>query len=195
MEAMKTVDLQLVGPYEGKLVTLRRIVESDVSERYLGWLRDPEVIRFLKSGRGETSIEDIRKFCRGMIASGNNVLFAIIANDSGLHIGNIKLGGIDWYHRFADLGILLGDRDYWGKGCGREACQLLLQCAFDTLELNKVILGVHEQHQAARKLYEKIGFSTEGAIANLLRLDDSYFDKIFMGIDKITYESNHSPKE
>ena len=66
---------------------------------------------------------------------------AILNKKTGAHIGNIKLGDINWIHRFSELGIMIGDKRYWGKGYGEEACKLVLAYAFDRLNLNKVILG------------------------------------------------------
>jgi RimJ/RimL family protein N-acetyltransferase len=79
---------------------------------------------------------------------------------------------------------MIGEKKYWGKGYGQEACKSLLKYAFNNLNLNKVILGVYENHKPAIRAYQKIGFKIEGRIENLLNFEGKYVNKIIMGISR-----------
>ncbi|MCB0344586.1 MAG: GNAT family N-acetyltransferase [Bdellovibrionales bacterium] len=191
MNSTSRNSLDRIGQYEARDILIRPITENDATEKYAAWLNDPEVAKYLETVFDSVSVSDVLDYCRSMIAATNQLLFAIIRKGNLEHVGNIKLGNINWHHRFADLGIMIGQREYWGKGYGRQACLLLLRCAFEDLSLNKVILGVHADHLGAIHLYESLGFEREGVHKNLLRQKDSFHDKVLMGIDRQRYLSIH----
>jgi RimJ/RimL family protein N-acetyltransferase len=123
---------------EGKNIYLRAIEMADASDRYVSWMNDEEVTRGLASGVYPSTIDDLKKYIQGITASKNAVMFAICDNQNDLHIGNIKLDNFDWVNRTCELGLLLGDRSYWGKGVGTEVMHLTLRYAFEQLNMRKV---------------------------------------------------------
>lgn len=167
---------------EGNILNLRELTKEDLTDRYLGWLNDRETVKFLESGRSPVSMDELEKFHTKITESKNDVMFAIFDKDSNSHIGNIKLGNINWDHRYADLGILIGEKEFRGKGYGSEAINLVLEYAFNRLNLNKVNLCIYADHTSAIKLYEKAGFKKEGTMRSILFRDGKYHNKILMGI-------------
>ena len=109
-------------------------------------------------------------------------MFAICDKVNDVHIGNIKLDNFDWVNRTCELGLLLGDRTYWGKGIGTEVMRLTLAYAFNQLNLRKVLLAVYANNPAAIKLYEKVGFKNEGCLRSQIFVKGEYIDKHYMGI-------------
>jgi RimJ/RimL family protein N-acetyltransferase len=166
----------------GSKVILRPLVEKDINKKYLNWINDPEVTRYMETGTFPTTLQDLREFYDKIKNSRSDVIFAICDKRVKKHIGNIKLGNINWVHRYADLGIMIGDKNYWGKGYGQEACRLLLEYAFNRLNMNKVILGVFANHKSAIKAYRKAGFTIEGRIKYIFNVKGKFVDKILMGI-------------
>lgn len=166
----------------GENIILRPLALSDANSSYLKWLKDKEVMRFMETRAAGYTLKDLRKYVKKMTTSGNSAIFAIIAKDAGIHIGNIKLGGINFFHRYANLGIMIGDKKYWSKGYAVEACRSLLRYAFRELNLNKITLGVYAAHLAAIRAYQKAGFKIEGRFKKMLNLEGKYVDKIVMGI-------------
>jgi RimJ/RimL family protein N-acetyltransferase len=184
----------------GENIYLRKLVKKYITKKYLGWLNDRETVKYLETGRTPVSMEQLIGFYDTIKRSKKDVLFAVIDKATDSHIGNIKLGNIDMIHRFADLGILIGEKEFQGKGFGSEAIDLTLGYAFDSLNLNKVILGTYADHSSAIKLYKKSGFRIEGKIHNLLFRDGKYHHKIIMGIlqseySKKYYKSNVNKKK
>ncbi len=171
----------------GKRLYLRPLLKSDITKRYLSWLNDAEVTRYIETGLFPVTEKDLEEFYKKIRVSKTDIMFAIIDKKHDLHIGNIKLGGIKWVHRFADLGIMIGDKAYWGRGYGEEACRLLLGYAFNRLNLNKVTLGSYATNLAALKTYKKVGFKIEGRIKKLLSIDGKYVDHVLMGILQSEY--------
>jgi ribosomal-protein-alanine N-acetyltransferase len=167
---------------EGNTVYLRAIELSDATERYLSWINDEEVTRGLASGVYPSTLEDLKNYLTSIVSSKNAVMFAICDKTNDLHIGNIKVDNFDWVNRTCELGVLLGDRSYWGKGIGTEVMRLTLHYAFEQLNIRKVVLAVYANNPVAVKLYEKIGFQKEGCQRQQIHYKGDYIDKYYMGI-------------
>ena len=84
-----------------------------------------------------------------------------------------------------------GEKKYWGKGLGEEACKLVLDYAFKTLNLNKVILGVYGNHKAGIRTYRKAYFAVEGRIKQYYNFDGRFVDKVIMGISRRTFDQKN----
>ena len=88
--------------------------------------------------------------------------WAIHLKDTSEHIGNIKIDPIDFEDGSGEYGVLMGAKEYWGKGYAKEASQCVIDFCFSTLSLKKITLGVIENNLSAVLLYKKLGFSTSG---------------------------------
>ncbi|MCO6452231.1 MAG: GNAT family N-acetyltransferase [Caldilineales bacterium] len=106
--------------------------------------------------------------------------FAIEAD--GLFIGQCALFNLDVVARRAELGITIGDKDYWGQGYGREAVQLLVDYGFRHHNLRRIWLEVHARNQRAFRAYLACGFVEEGRLRKHVWSDGSYDDLVIMGI-------------
>lgn len=146
----------------GKKVSLRTLTLADCNARYLGWLNDPEVNKYLESRFQQQSTETLRSYVRSMEQSANDYLFAIEENESHQHIGNIKLGGINWHHRYCDVGYFIGQKGLWGKGLATEAIRLATEFAFKTLGLHHIRAGVYETNIGSIKALRKAGYAFDG---------------------------------
>jgi [ribosomal protein S5]-alanine N-acetyltransferase len=176
----------------GSLVYLRPLERSDLNDRYLGWLNDSEVTRYMETGTFPTTAEDLEKFYNDVTGSRNQVIFAIVDKKSSQHVGNVKLGPIHWVHRSATFGILIGDKKFWGRGVGLEATRLMVEYGFNRLNLRRIDLGVYAEHEAAVHIYEEAGFKAEGRMRESLFRDGKYVDRLWMGLLRSEYRS---PKE
>lgn len=179
---------------EGSIVILRAMERADLNDRYVGWLNDPEVTRYMETGLFPTTCDDLENYYRAVSSSKNDVLLAIVDKKSGQHIGNLKLGPIHWVHRRASFGILIGEKEFWGKGAGLEATQLAVAYGFTRLNLNRIDLGVFAEHEAAVRCYEKAGFKVEGRLREDLYQGGEYKDRLLMGLLKSDYKPQKTGK-
>lgn len=168
----------------GKRVYLRPLCRKDINKKYLSWLKDKEVTKYMEIRNLPDTLKDLEVYYKNIVKSRADMIFAIVTKRKNLHIGNIKIGGINWFHRYGNVGIMIGEKKYWGKGYGTQACRLLLGYVFNRLNLNKVTLGIYGTHKSAIAAYRKAGFKVEGKIKNLLNFRGKYTDKIIMGISK-----------
>ena len=169
-------------------IILRPLEKGDINKKYLSWLNDREVTKFLDLRVFPSTLDDLRAFYRHTQNPKNDVLLAIVDKESNEHVGNIKLGNIDWIHRYAELAIMLGDKSFWGKGYGQRSTALILEYGFKKLNLNKIILCVYAPHKAAIRIYQKLGFKIEGKQKKIFNLNGKYVDCLWMGLLRSEYK-------
>lgn len=169
-------------PYaDGERIYLREIRTDDAGQDYYNWLNDEEINRYTESRFAPQSIEQIRNYIITANADSASVFFAIINKENSRHIGNIKLGGINWKHRYADIGLIIGDKSAWGQGFGSEAIALVADFAACKLNLHKVWAGVYANNLGSLRAFEKAGFEREALLKKHYFCDGAYVDGILLG--------------
>ena len=146
----------------GSKVSLSQMLENDVTSTYLEWITDPDINRYLEARFQTHSVNSLRRYVNDLHTDHNSVLFKIEMVTTGEHVGNIKLGPINWNHRFSDIGIVIGDKAHHRKGIGTESLTLVRDYAFNVLALNKLNAGAYESNKGSIKLFERGGFEIEG---------------------------------
>lgn len=175
----------------GEAVTLRCISVDDVSAEYVAWMNDREVIQYLESRFYPQDKQSVSAFVESMLKSDADYFFAILDKETGKHIGNIKLGSINPHHLYADIGIILGDKDFWGKGRARDAIRLVTRFAFEELNLRKVTAGAYSINQGSVKAFLANGFSIEGEWKSHYLTDEKKtVDGICLGILNEKFKSS-----
>ncbi len=76
----------------------------------------------------------------------------------GIHIGSCTYYNIDPDKGEAELGIMLGERDYWCKGYGTDAVNTLLDHIFQQTDLNRIYLKTLDWNARAQVSFKKCGF-------------------------------------
>jgi len=168
----------------GQKLYLRSLEESDISEEYVGWLNNYEVTRYLETGKVPTTSETIHKYLESFRGSSNDIIFAIIDRETEQHIGNVTLNRINWIHRTADTGLMIGEKDFWGKGYAFEAWSLIIEYAFQRLGLRKIIAGSVDSNVASIAVLKKLGFKVEGTFRQEFLVDGEYRDGVRLGLLK-----------
>ena len=165
---------------EGTAVVLKPLSLADVTARYLSWLHNDAVMSGIATS-GYT-MENLRSYVAEKTGRADVVFYAIRDKATDVHIGNVKLDFHDSRANVSELGLLIGDKDFWGKGVGYEACSLLMRYGFSTLGLRKIYLAVYENNPGAKRLYEKLGFRLEGTLRKHVWAAGDFRDKYLMGI-------------
>ena len=168
----------------GKRIGMRRLSEDDLTEEYFQWLNDPETTRFIDAGYFPNDWESFRSYLETMNRDQSAVFLGIFWKENKKHVGNVKLAPIDWIHRRAEYSILIGNKHYWNMGICLETTYLVCKHAFNTLNLNRIQLGVVTGNHAALTSYRKIGFKDEGVARAYFWSENRYLDNISMGLIK-----------
>jgi RimJ/RimL family protein N-acetyltransferase len=166
----------------GQQIYLREVRLSDVNENYYRWLNDPEVTRYLETRYIPRSLENIRKYVEAMNGNPDEIFLAICLKKDDMHVGNIKLGPINWIHGFADISLVIGEKAVWGRGIAAEAIRLLSRFAFDVLNLHKLRSGCYEENKGSIKAFLKTGFAQEGALKKQWQVNGKFQDEILLGL-------------
>lgn len=138
---------------------LRPLTMADATDRYLSWLRDPDVIRFLEARHSRNTIDSVR----GYVASHDNkngFLLGIFTPDEE-HVGNFSMR-IDQPNAIGTLGVMIGDRTHWGRDVIQETRAVVLDWSFDTLGLHKVCGACLATNLPAVYNYRRQGWFHEG---------------------------------
>ena len=160
--------------------TCLRALEQDDLPHFVRWINDPETRRFMAI-RFPLSMTEEENWWESFISRQGDYIFAIEAND-GRYIGNIGLHDIERENRRAMLGIIIGDKAYWGQGYGTDAIRAMVDWAFGYLNLNRISLTVYAYNERAIGCYLKCGFRHEGAMRQARYVDGQYYDELMMGI-------------
>ena len=173
---------------EGKLTTLRPLASDDV-ERFYTWINDREVIRFL-GARYPMSRADEERWLTDTSSSDfqKGVTLAIDTRE-GRHIGNISLRAAEPEARHAVLGIMIGEKDCWSNGYGRDAIAALLRFAFGEMNLHRVSLHAFAFNERAIACYTRCGFQIEGRLRDHRYSDGRYWDVVAMAVLRDEFEA------
>lgn len=171
-----------MNPFVGDLVSLAPLRREDVPT-YTRWFQDYEVQRLLMP---EVLVpftsETEESWYESASRQNNGYTFGIRTLADDKLIGNCSLFEISHKNRSAIFGIVLGEKDYWGKGYGTEATRLTVRFGFDELNLNRIQLEVYDFNPRARRAYEKAGFCHEGIRRKALFREGKYWDIEIMAI-------------
>ncbi|MCS6809512.1 MAG: GNAT family protein [Bacteroidota bacterium] len=164
----------------GQKIYLRLLTPDDVGDTYVAWMNDSEITQYLESRWAVHTKESIRAFVQAMCESPTNVLFGIFLRDTHKHIGNIKIGNINNIHRYADVGLIIGDKESWGKGIASEAITLATRYAFEELNLHKLIAGMYEPNLGSYKAFINAGYRDVGRYTRHFFYQGRYVDGLLV---------------
>jgi RimJ/RimL family protein N-acetyltransferase len=152
------------------------------AEKWAAWLNDIEITLPLGDEAYLClSVERVREDIQQAVQSGENV-FTIVDNQTDLPIGRCLIFGRDGVNRSAMIGIFIGEKHYWGKGYGQEATRLLLDYAFNLLNLHSVMLGTFSFNERAMHAYRRVGFKEIGRRREARIIAGKKYDVILMDI-------------
>jgi RimJ/RimL family protein N-acetyltransferase len=173
----------------GKKIKLRYKRISDAKEDY-SWQVDPELARLdaalpLTITYQQYLSEYTFELC---YPSANRHEFGI-ETLSGEHVGNCVYYNVNASESKAEIGIMIGNRDYWNHGYGVEAINALLEHIFNRTRLEKIYLTTLDWNVRAQKCFKKCGFNECGE----LERDGSCF--LLMVINRDEWEKLHDQAE
>ena len=157
-------------------------IDKEYLSIYQKWMNDPEITFYLNTYLPVTR-EQEQDWYENASRNVNEPVFSIRDNSTNKIIGNCSIR-IIWKDRRGNLGIVIGEKDYWDKGLGTESLQLLLNYGFNALNLERIELEVFSKNLRALKCYDKVGFIEEGKKRKAIFYNGSYDDVIMMSILK-----------
>jgi RimJ/RimL family protein N-acetyltransferase len=159
------------------------------AEAWARWDNDLQVAMPL-GGEAYTlyPVEKERQILRDIIDKQSPV-FNIVLTAGDKLIGRCMLLQVDQVNRTAMLGMAIGEKQHWSRGYGIEATKLLLDYAFNLLNLNSVMIGVFSFNKRAIRCYEKAGFKEIARRRQARMIGPQVFDIVYMDILAGEFES------
>lgn len=140
---------------------LRPLDVDDVSDRYAGWLREPAAQQYISAATSQPDITVLRQYVAERSGQEDVMFLGIFEKISGLHIGNIKYEPVNSELGYATVGILIGERDWRGRGVAAEVLLASAEWLHQHRDIRQIVLGVSRTNTAAIHAYKKVGFVEE----------------------------------
>lgn len=150
----------LLPAIHGRTVMLRNFSPEEVTTDYVNWLNDPRINKYLEVRHAKITLETQKVFIDQINKSTDTYIFGMYVEGNRM-VGTTKLGPVDSNLRTGDIGILIGDSNYWQKGLATEVIQILCDAFKSAHLLQKVTAGAAESNIGSIKAFEKNGFSRE----------------------------------
>jgi RimJ/RimL family protein N-acetyltransferase len=167
---------------KGERVSLRPILESDLTEECRDWFNDEEACRYNSHHRFPNYDEDMRAYYEETLRSHDHLVLAIVENETDKHIGNVSLQNIDHIARSAEFAIMIGAASARGKGIGKEAMSLIVSHGFKELNLHRIYLGTSDDNVGMQKLALSLGFREEGRLRDHSFKNGKFHDGLCYGL-------------
>jgi RimJ/RimL family protein N-acetyltransferase len=169
---------------KGERVLLRPIKKADI-QLFLKWFNDPEVTQYLSFYFPLTEMAEEKWLQESAtVRAHTDVVLVIEAtnNETSQPIGSIGLSQINLKDREAMFGIAIGEKEYWGKGYGTEAAQLIIRYGFEQLNLHRIFSAAYSFNERSLKVHRKLGFVEEGIRRKAVFKNGQYWDMVEFGI-------------
>lgn len=169
------------GLFIGKRIRLGAFRPED-AEIAARWSEDGEFQRQLDTDFARPSTPQEQAEMLHSRRSPNSVNFALRTLDGDHLIGFVVIHSIEWNNQSGMLAIGIGEPEYRGKGLGSEALGLILNYAFQELNLYRIGLDVISTNERAIRAYRKAGFKEEGRMRASVFRDGQRADRVMMSI-------------
>ena len=143
----------------GRLVRLREKREEDARQDY-EWRTDPELATYDATRPMTMSFRSYLRTYREELEHPTRYRRSLVIEDleSGRHIGNVMYYGYEDELNQAELGITIGDRAFWSRGCGTDAVRCMLRHVFRDREMQRVYLHTLQWNERAKHAFHSAGF-------------------------------------
>lgn len=150
---------------KGERVVLRPLERAD-APALRRWMNDPEITCWLSHALPMFEA-DADAWIEQVSRSKTEFAFGLLVD--GALVGFNTIHGVNWQHRTALTGTIIGEREYWGRGYATEARQLLLDYAFNSLDLFALLARVAAHNERSVAYAKGCGYEEVGRIPNWYR--------------------------
>jgi RimJ/RimL family protein N-acetyltransferase len=154
-------------------------INTNDAEKFAEWLNDLDITVNLTLYNSVINTENEKDFLETLSKEHN---YSIIDKETSELLGNCGFINIDYLNQTAEVGIFIGNKNYWNKGYGTEALTLLLDYGFKALNLHNILIRVYSFNERAKKCYEKAGFKIIGKRREALQRENKKHDIIYLDI-------------
>ena len=142
----------------GSKVVLREKRTGDAIKDY-SWRCDAELCQLDGTSPWSLSFSEFLASYGEDLRSANSRQYRFaIESLEGRHIGNCGCYNIDEEKGEAEMGVIIGEREYWNKGYGPDVVSVLVDHVFGNTQLKRLYLHTLDWNSRAQRCFEKCGF-------------------------------------
>ena len=146
-----------------------------ISDSYIGWLNDLEINRFLEVRFVHQTRETVEAFVRSFYGGTERYMWGIYSK-GGEMVGTATVQSVKRVHGTCELGLLIGEKSFWGQGASTEAMELVAEFVFDTLGLRRLTGGSYSANLGMNFTFNRLGWRREGTLREAFLFDGTYID-------------------
>ena len=177
--------LKMINPYMiSKNIYFRSPLEEDVDGRWYEWFSDEETTKMLDTRFWPNSKKEQLEFYNSLHNDKTKLVLSIVTKSDNQHMGVISLGNINWVHRYADIGIIIGEKEFNNGVYASEAYAMILSIAFLRLNLLNVRAAYCESNKSSSALLKMFKFKVAGVFKNLVTIDGKDDNMVFVYLDR-----------
>lgn len=162
--------------FQTKNLTVRFLLEDDITESYVTWMNNPVVTRFILSRQACQTRESIHDWVRSSQLDPTREVLGVFYDNE--HIGNLTLYMIEPENRCLRMGICIGKSGYETRGFSIEVFRGCMHFLFDDLGFNRLEATICQANFASQKLMEYVGFSKDAVFRKKLYFEGKFTDLI-----------------
>lgn len=163
----------------GKKTILKLFKKKDINKQYLSWLKDK---KNLKYSNNKYKIHNYKSLEKYYLYFDNKINFFFkICTLEGFFIGTLTCYTNN-IHNHANIGLLIGDKKYKGKGFGLDAWNSAINYLFKVKKIRKVFAGTMDCNVSMKKIFIKSGMKFEARFKKQEILNRKYFDTVYYSI-------------
>lgn len=166
--------------YKGDSLYLQKISLSDIDDNVINWFNDDDLMKFYTNSKNKISRETLLNSIVEGEKNGNMFTYGIFYIENNELIGTIKIGPINFHHLTSDMVVLIGNKNYHGKGLAVEAIKIGNILAFEKYKIRKLYGGMYESNLASLKAYTKAGWIIEGRLKGQFLVNQVKEDRILV---------------
>jgi ribosomal-protein-alanine N-acetyltransferase len=163
---------------DGERIHLKTLQTDSELNHYVDWLNDPLVNAYLDARFNSNTWKSVKNFIKAANSSQSEYLFGIFLREDGSHIGNIRIHSLGSEEHFGEIGILIGDRTYWGQGYATEAIALVVSFGRESLGVRRFGAGCRISNQGSVGAFQKVGFSIHETIKDGAKISDDVYEDV-----------------
>lgn len=152
---------KITAPIITKRLRIVSYSEEYLTDRYVGWLNDPEIMRYSEGRFKRHTVESCREYIRSFENTPSHLWAITLKEPGGAHIGNINCY-VNTNYMNADIGVMIGERSQWGKGYGKEAFEGVVDFLFKKAGMRKVTAGTMSSNTSMLKIMRAAGMQDDG---------------------------------
>jgi RimJ/RimL family protein N-acetyltransferase len=161
---------------------VRSLTTANTSDRWSNWSADPDVMGPLNVPVRHMSKDDLARYI-ARFDNDNGYLIGVFAKTMSLHIGFFMIE-TNKMHATAGFNLVIGDKQYWGKGVVNEVRAALLDEFFEQRGVEKTSGTPLARNFPAVFNYKAQGWRLEGVMKGQCKsvVDGSRLDQYHFGM-------------